>query len=147
MARDFSTRPVIRIAAALLCDREGRMLLVRKRGTFAFMQPGGKIEADEDEVTALVRELREELGIVVPPAQPVHLGCFAAPAANEPGHVVEAALFRVELVGTARAAAEIEEMIWVDPEGALLLDLAALTRDHVLPIYAAMYRSETQCPG
>ncbi|EPM86442.1 NUDIX hydrolase, partial [Pseudomonas syringae pv. actinidiae ICMP 18804] len=35
---------VINIAAALLIGADGRTLLVRKRGTQAFMQPGGKIE-------------------------------------------------------------------------------------------------------
>jgi 8-oxo-dGTP diphosphatase len=32
----------IEIVAALIRDGAGRVLLVRKRGTMAFMQPGGK---------------------------------------------------------------------------------------------------------
>ena len=51
---------IIRIAAALLIDPQGRTLLVRKRGTEAFMQPGGKIEAHEQPVQALVRELQKQ---------------------------------------------------------------------------------------
>jgi len=45
---DICTAPtprIIRIAAAVLIGPDGRTLLVRKRGTEAFMQPGGKIEA------------------------------------------------------------------------------------------------------
>ena len=38
---------VMRIAVALARDRHGRVLLVRKHGTAAFMQPGGKIEPGE----------------------------------------------------------------------------------------------------
>ncbi|MEM9477678.1 MAG: hypothetical protein AAGA71_20510 [Pseudomonadota bacterium] len=34
----------LHIAVAVVLDEAGRMLLVRKRGTEAFMQPGGKIE-------------------------------------------------------------------------------------------------------
>lgn len=71
---------IIRIAAALLIDPQGRTLLVRKRGTEAFMQPGGKIDAGETPVQALVRELQEELGLRIDPAQAMHLGQFSAPA-------------------------------------------------------------------
>ncbi|MGB9089319.1 MAG: NUDIX domain-containing protein, partial [Pseudomonas farsensis] len=59
---------IIRIAAALLVDPQGRTLLVRKRGTEAFMQPGGKIDAGETPAAALARELHEELGLRIDPA-------------------------------------------------------------------------------
>ncbi|MDX5932891.1 NUDIX hydrolase [Acidiphilium acidophilum] len=137
---DLPISRIIHIAAALLIAADGRMLLVRKRGTSAFMQPGGKIGPDEDAVTALVRELREELGVAVHPAQAVYLGCFEADAANEPGHVVRAELFRVALSGTARPDAEIEEMIWVDSGVAAGVELAPLTRDYVVPMHAAQAR-------
>ena len=41
-----ATEP-IRIVAAVIVDEAGRLLLVRKRGTQAFMQPGGKIAPGE----------------------------------------------------------------------------------------------------
>src|ERR1044071_9881244 len=85
-----SEAPTIRIAAALLVGQDHRLLLVRKRGTRAFMQPGGKIEPDEEPVVALLRELREELGIELAAASAAHLGLFRAPAAHEPGWMVEA---------------------------------------------------------
>jgi 8-oxo-dGTP diphosphatase len=54
------------VAAAVILE-EGRVLLTqRKSGTHlagAWEFPGGKVEAGEDPRAALVRELREELGI------------------------------------------------------------------------------------
>ncbi|WP_460121268.1 NUDIX hydrolase [Pseudomonas sp. S2_C03] len=127
----------IRIAAALLIGPDGRTLLVRKRGTLAFMQPGGKIEAHEQPVQALARELEEELGLIVDPAQAAFLGQFSAPAANEPGFVVQAELFQLSIDADVTPAAEIEEVCWIDPATESGLTLAPLTRDWILPFYRA----------
>lgn len=67
--------PVIVAAAVLIAD--GRVLLSqRKAGTHlegAWEFPGGKVEAGEDPRAALVRELREELGIEVEVGAPVEI--------------------------------------------------------------------------
>ncbi len=123
----------IRIAAALIDDGAGYMLLVRKTGTSAYMQAGGKIEPGEAPIDALRRELAEEIGLV-PAKDPAHLGSFRAPAANEPGHMVEAELFHLTAPHQPRAAAEIAEAIWVPISEAAALPLAPMTRTHVLPI-------------
>ena len=125
----------IRIAAALLVRGDGQTLLVRKRDTLAFMQPGGKIDAGEQPAEALVRELHEELNLRVDPSQAVYLGQFSAPAANEPGFTVEAELFKVQVDVAVTPAAEIEEVCWIDPMGEGDLHLAPLTRDLILPFY------------
>jgi 8-oxo-dGTP diphosphatase len=125
----------IRIAAALLISSDGQTLLVRKRGTLAFMQPGGKIDAGEQPAEALARELHEELGLCIDPAAAIYLGTFSAPAANEPGFVVEAELFQVHIDVQVTPAAEIEEVRWIDPAGDGNLLLAPLTRDLILPFY------------
>ncbi|GGU66933.1 DNA mismatch repair protein MutT [Pseudomonas laurentiana] len=129
---------IIRIAAALLIDPQGQTLLVRKRGTQAFMQPGGKIEAHERPVDALARELHEELGLQIDPLQAGYLGSFSAPAANEPGFEVQAELFRVHTHACVEPAAEIEEAVWVDASATVNLELAPLTRDWILPLYRTL---------
>lgn len=130
---------LIRIAAALLIGPDGRTLLVRKRGTQAFMQPGGKIEAHEQPVQALVRELDEELGLAIDPAQARYLGPFSAPAANEPGFVVQAEVFLLNIDAPVSPAAEIEEVQWIDPAGDGDLLLAPLTGERILPFYRATH--------
>ena len=133
MTAHRSDAPVIRIVAAVIVDSAGRVLLVRKRGTDAFMLPGGKRAAGEDTLEALARELDEELGCGIAPG-PRPLGTFRAAAANEPGAIVEAELFAVETIGGISPAGEIEEALWHDPDSTPALRLAPLAREHVLPL-------------
>lgn len=64
---NVAPRKVVYVAAAVLVDRDGRVLLAQRpkgkpmEGLWEF--PGGKIEAGESPEQALVRELHEELGI------------------------------------------------------------------------------------
>ena len=124
----------INIVAALIRDETGRVLLVRKRGTAAFMQPGGKRDAGEDDVAALARELDEELGCRVIPGTASPLGTFECVAANEPDRQVNAAVYAVDVTGDVAARAEIDEILWIDPLSPGDIHLAPLTRDHVLPL-------------
>jgi 8-oxo-dGTP diphosphatase len=139
---NFDSKPAasstpIRIAAAVIANPEGFILLVRKRNTLIFMQPGGKLDAGETALATLARELHEELGCTLLHAE--FLGTFSAPAANEPT-LVEAALYRTEIAGEVKPQAEIEEVAWVDPSKPSDLRLAPLTHDQVLPLI----RSTTQ---
>jgi 8-oxo-dGTP diphosphatase len=125
---------VISVVAALIRDNDGRVLLVRKRGTSAFMQPGGKRHAGESDVTALSREIAEELGCRVVKLSAQALGVFDCAAANEPGFHVRAAVYAVDVDGAINPEAEIDRLVWVDPRALPDLPFAPLTRDHVLPL-------------
>jgi 8-oxo-dGTP diphosphatase len=126
----------IKVVAALIRDQDGRVLLARKRGTSAFIQPGGKRDPGEDDIAALSREIAEELGCRVLRDSIRPLGAFDAPAANEPGWRVQASLYGVEVSGEIVPSREIDEMIWIDPSAPPDIVLAPLTRDHILPLVA-----------
>ena len=120
---------VIRIVVAVIRDAAGRVLLVRKRGARVLQQPGGKRDAgDTDDVATLARELHEELGVTLVPGSARHLWRASAPAANEPGHIVEGEVYAVEVAGVMHAQAEIEELRWIDPAAPGDLPIARLSR-------------------
>ena len=125
----------IHIAAALMLGPDGRTLLVRKAGTTAFMQPGGKIEPGETPEQALVREIREELGVDVEVDALQPLGRFSAVAANEPDAIVVAETFVLETPAVPPPAREIEEIVWIAPFDPPALELAPLTGEYILPAW------------
>jgi 8-oxo-dGTP diphosphatase len=132
----MSRAPVEIVVAALIRDESGRVLLVRKRGTDVFMQPGGKREPGEDDLTALGRELAEELGCRMVAGCAVRVGAFRAEAANEPDREVVAAVYAVDVDGPIAPQAEIVEVLWVDPARLPAVALAPLTLEHILPLVA-----------
>ena len=132
--RDASRVREIRVSAAVITDADGRLLLVRKSGTTAFMQPGGKPEPGEDAAETLIRELGEEIGLILDHDALDALGEFEAAAANEPGHRVIADVFRVSIGDqTPVPAAEIEELRWVTRATARELEVAPLAAAYFLP--------------
>lgn len=127
------TLTILKIATACLLDTAGRVLVVRKRGTQAFMLPGGKIEIGETPRQALERELHEELNLQMDPSQLESLGHFQARAANEPDHWVEADVFFARLESSVTVQAEIDALDWLEVHAEPQGHLAPLLREQVLP--------------
>lgn len=125
----------IRIAAAIILNDRGQMLVVRKRGTSAFIQPGGKIERGESPRQALERELVEELGCS--PRELAPCGHYSAPAVHEVNRIVEADFFFAAVnTNQIAPAAEIAEIRWIDPATPSEIELAPLTALHAVPLAA-----------
>ena len=136
LPRVVPRRPtVLRVAAGIITDSRGRTLVVRKRGTSAFMQAGGKIEPGESALAALTRELLEEIGLELDPDATEYLGSFRAEAANEPNTVIRAEVFALVTDGVVSPSSEIEELVWLESLDTPEIELAPLTRDTVLPLW------------
>lgn len=109
----------------------GHLLVVRKRGKTSFILPGGKPEAGEDELSALVRELDEELGCSL--VFPTFEGRFSDAAADQPDTSVVVILYSGSLSGTPAPQAEIEEMAWLDLRRPNKLRLAPSLANLIVP--------------
>jgi 8-oxo-dGTP diphosphatase len=129
---------LVRTVAAVIVDGQGRVLLVRKRGSAFFIQPGGKREPDEASLTTLARELDEELGVTIRADSARRLGEFEHVAVNEPGRRVRAEVFRVEIDGVPRPQAEIEALAWVRPDAPHEVLVAPLSAERILPRVAQL---------
>ncbi|MGK9039107.1 NUDIX domain-containing protein [Rhizobium sp. SA279] len=135
----------ILIAAAVLLNERRQMLVVRKRGTTQFMQPGGKIDPGETPEQALQRELAEEIGLTLPENAARYEGVFREEAANETGADVVAHTFIARLHADVAPQAEIEEVRWLDLDRHTGITIARLTETQMLPLArAALTESETK---
>lgn len=110
-------RPVDIHKAGGILIRDRRLLLTRTRGQKIYLNPGGKLEPGESIMDALVRELHEELSIVVDPAKAIEFGTFYAEAAGQTSKWLRMDMFMVTAYeGRVEASGEIEEVRWVTSE-------------------------------
>ncbi|WKE67115.1 NUDIX hydrolase [Gallaecimonas kandeliae] len=102
-------------AVVAVIINEGRVLAIKRAGQVPgagyWTPPAGKLEPGETQAEALVREVREELGLVVQPLREVWQ-CVAD------GADYELHWWLAEAVGgkLRPAAAEVAEARWVTPE-------------------------------
>ncbi|MGW4062556.1 NUDIX hydrolase [Amycolatopsis sp. NPDC004747] len=93
---------------------DGRILAARSRGKDRFYLPGGKREPGETDAETLVREIREELGVVIDVESITPAGTFEGQAhGHADGTLVRTTAYSADYRGTPGACAEIEEIAWL----------------------------------
>ena len=108
--------PLVLVAAVALIDADGRVLLARRpagkamAGLWEF--PGGKVHDGETPETALIRELKEELGI---DTQESCLGPFTFASHAYPEFHLLMPLYLCRRWQGTPAAIEGQELAWVRP--------------------------------
>lgn len=130
----------IEIASVAILDTQGRLLLVRKKGSVFYQLVGGKIKAGETLVDTIIRETEEEIGLFLAPKQLTFLGQHTTEAVNERetlvcGHVYTSFL-TFDFIPTV--ANEIEEFAWLDYNSYKKYMWAHLAEELVLPWWLAL---------
>ncbi|MDR7275975.1 NUDIX hydrolase [Catenuloplanes atrovinosus] len=90
-----------------------RLLTARSHGRELFYVPGGKREPGESDVDTLVREIAEELTVVIDPATAVPAGVFDAPADGKSDVLVRMTCYTADCAGAPTPSAEIAELAWL----------------------------------
>lgn len=112
------SRSVITVVGALLQDDLGRFLLAQrppnKKMPFLWEFPGGKLEVGESPEEALVRELYEEIGVVVcgSTLKPFTFVSMAYPDF----HIILLTYWCLEWTGTLTAREGQGGLEWVSPQ-------------------------------
>ena len=104
--------PLLVAAVALVRDR--RVLMVTARDRDVYYMPGGKIDAGETAAEGAAREAREEVSLVLDPADLAELFEVRTQAHGEPdGREVHMRVFRAETDAEPVASAEVGALHWV----------------------------------
>jgi 8-oxo-dGTP diphosphatase len=105
---------VVPCVGAVIKDDRGRLLLIKRGhapGAGLWSLPGGRIEPGETDAEALVREMREETGLVIEAGQLI--GSVRRPAAD--GAVLDIRDYAATVTGgTLRAGDDAADARWVD---------------------------------
>jgi 8-oxo-dGTP pyrophosphatase MutT (NUDIX family) len=97
--------PVVIDTVAWVRLEDGKVLCARPRGRDIFYIPGGKREAAETDLQTLVREIAEELTVVLLPGTVRHVGIYEADQ-------VRMSCYTGEYQGILTASSEIDELAW-----------------------------------
>lgn len=92
----------------------GRILSTRSRGKDVYYVPGGKPEPGEADTETLVREIHEELSVVIAPSTVAYIGTFEGPAHGQlSGAVVRMSCYAADYKGNLAPSSEIAEFDWL----------------------------------
>ena len=94
--------------------KDGKILSTRSFGKDVYYLPGGKREPGESDIDTLVREIREELDVIVIADTATHLGTFHAQAhGHSEGTMVRMTCYTAEYRGKLTSSGEIEDIGWL----------------------------------
>ena len=121
--------------AAGIIIRNRRLLVERSKGKDVFVAPGGKLEAGESAIEAVIRELKEEFQLSLTPTDLKPFGTFYADAAgsHNAGKKLRMDVFMVSTDQEPKPDSEVEEMRWISSDIPASIEVGSIFEHEVLP--------------
>ena len=95
--------------------QKGKILSTKSKGKTKYYIPGGKREGGESDEQTLIREILEELSVVILPNTIKYIGTFSAQSDGaKEGINVIMTCYKAKYFGALKANNEIEEIKWLN---------------------------------
>ena len=133
--------PVV-VAAAVI--EQGKKILIAKRKNDTFWEPnkwelpGGKIEFLESPEEALMREVKEELGVIIKPGELISVGSHVYNKKGKKLHVI-LLLYKAEVVKGKPKCIECQETRWVHVGEIGKFDFIEADKEKLKTIYKRIF--------
>lgn len=119
---------ILKYAAIIIKDK--RILLVRKKGTLAFISPGGKPEPKENAEECLQREIKEELMVSITNAEKYRTDYSISTFEQQPIKIIS---YLTQIDSDPTASSEIDELHWTKYSEIHSMIIGSVFRDKVIP--------------
>lgn len=100
---------------AFIETRNGQILSTKSKGKTKYYIPGGKREPGETDEQTLVREIKEELDVIIDKSTIEYVGTFKAQSDGaKEGVLVKMTCYSAQYEGILKPTSEIEEIRWLN---------------------------------
>ncbi|MFQ5602021.1 MAG: NUDIX hydrolase [bacterium] len=143
--RKYPNQPVVAVGAVIISD--GRILLVQRKNepqAKYWTLPGGVVEIGEQVKSALVREVKEECGVLIRPGKLIEAIDYIVKDQDDKIHYHYIILdFEAEILqGELTPGSDCEELNWFNKEQLAELNLSEITKMFFKRNYQVEFQSQ-----
>jgi mutator protein MutT len=129
---DYKKSDIYKAAGIIIKDR--KILVEKDSDKEFFISPGGKLEPGESPEEALVRELNEELKILVNINDLEEFGHYHAPASGQEHRIVHMQVYMVnKYKGKIKKGHKVEKLVWLNSKIPNDLKVGSIFEHKVIP--------------
>jgi 8-oxo-dGTP diphosphatase len=114
--------------------KDNKALVLRDRDEDTFFTPGGRIDQGETAAQTIIRELEEEISIIVKESDLQEFGTYNHPMGTDTTKMLDMTVFLIKSwSGEITPNNEIEELKWIDSHNVDETKLGSIFKEELLP--------------